>query len=75
MCHQMFQLLNIQKQDVYVDIVSSHICAFDILIEDGPSQECSALLPLRCEHDNLLGTCGNNEDSWKALGDNLSKIS
>jgi len=58
MCCQMFQLLNNWKQDVQVEVISCHICAIDILFEDGPSQEQSTWKPLIHEHDNLLGTRG-----------------
>jgi len=48
----MLQLLNKQKHDVYVEVMSCHMYAFDILFEDGPSQEYSTLKRLTHEHDN-----------------------
>jgi len=57
----MFQLLNKRMQDISVDVMSCHMCAFDIVFQDGPSQEYNALKPLMHEHDNLSETHHNTD--------------
>jgi len=39
-------------RDVQVDVMSCHKCAFDILLEDGPIQEHTAVKPRMHEHNN-----------------------